>query len=134
MLCCCHFRCSVGLLQEAAAFDPTMLSSLLTAYPQAEAALLAADMRCHRASVLQSLPPHSSWLACKLQQLLVCGACAAAAGGVTMAEGSPEHEQLVLLLSLAKTGLSDSNEVHLGILQAVYCTLTGGQEKLRGLF
>jgi hypothetical protein len=46
---------------------------------------------------------------------------------IVAAEGSAEHEQVVLLLSLAKVALSDASEVHTGILQAVYRVFTGGQ-------
>jgi hypothetical protein len=117
------------------------LGSPSTAYPAAESALLAADLRVHRAAVLQSLPLRRSWLSRTLQQLLSCGTCGAAVaadadvacvGGpdsnaAVAAEGSAEHEQVVLLLSLAKVAFSDASEVHTGILQSVCCVFTGEQ-------
>jgi hypothetical protein len=93
-------------------------------------------LRIYRAYVLQSLPRQRSWL----QRLLSCSVCGAAAADVACvggpdaalaaADGSAEHEQVVLLLSLAKTAFSDASEVHTGILQAVYCACTGGWQRL----
>jgi alkylhydroperoxidase/carboxymuconolactone decarboxylase family protein YurZ len=124
-------------LQDSTNTAAATAGACSTAYPAAEASLLATDLRSHRASVLQSLPKRRSWLSWRLQQLLACGACAAAAAaadvscvgapaGIAAADGSAEQEQVVLLLSLAKTALNDASEVHTGILQAAYCAFTGG--------
>lgn len=109
--------------QQAYKAADALASSPLT-YPAAETQLLAADMRCHRAAVLQSLPRPPGLLARNFQQLFSCGSCSSSSSMVAL-EGTSEQEQVVLLLSLAKTALSDANEVHVGMLQAVYSAYSG---------
>jgi hypothetical protein len=65
----------------------------------------------------QTVQRPSSW-----QRLLACGGC----GGRMGSGCARTDQQQQLLLQLAKTPFSDSNPLHLQLLQAVYTAYTGG--------
>eukprot|EP00775_Hariotina_reticulata_P010811 gene10811-10967_t len=109
--------------------SPSLSHQECLPYPATQDLLLsAADLRSHRAAVLQSLPPQRSWLLRQLWRLTACwpgDIGLMIQGPESVAVGGLEQEQLVQLLSLARLRLNNDDAGHVAVLQAVYITLTG---------